>query len=160
MNIQPNITVKRRLSAPGRRKSFGIELKPMQSHNAPEKDPRKLLVEDDRSVDRPNASILKENQLSRKRNLRAPGRVSEAKTGTSINTKFRAPVRQAKSADRVKGYTCRECERFAELLRSEKVNEFIVQAASRHRYFCAPTATPANLWEPWEIESTPLTLHN
>lgn len=92
--------------------------------------------------------------------LRASGRkaLREMTAEPAQGQNFRAPVRTARPDEKIKGYTCPECEKFAALLRSEKVPEHVIQAASRHKYFCAPSSTPPNIWEPWQIDSYPSTV--
>ena len=53
-----------------------------------------------------------------------------------------------------KGYSCHECEKFALLLRGEYVSKSLIADASKHRFICAPTSTPQNIWEPWTIPLT------
>ena len=146
---------KRRLSAPGRRKSLGIELKPN--------------VETKRrggSTSGPHAHFLdampnNQGEENWQVGLLRPTTTDRPENPlVQANQNFRAPVRLTRVGERLIGHTCQECDRFAQLLRSEKVSESVIQAASKHRYFCAPSSTPANIWEPWEIESVPLTLLN
>ena len=193
LTIPGHISVKRRLSAPGRRRSIGLELKPESMSNKldklatmSDKPERKSLVSSDKRINPTNciphqhsvqASIsepepafvgMKEESHfhpgtapPKQLKLRATAREC-IKSMRSIVTKqnFRAPVRQAKDGEKVFGYTCPECEHFAQLLRNENVKESVIRAASTHKYFCAPTNSPQNLWEPWNIDSSPLTVVN
>ena len=145
---------KRRLSAPGRRKSLGIELKPNVKVKGPgsASGPHPLILDampNNKGEENWQVGLLRPTTTDRPENPLV-----------QANQNFRAPVRFARVGEHLRGYTCQECDRFAHLLRSEKVSESVIQAASKHRYFCAPSSTPANIWEPWEIESVPLTLLN
>ena len=192
------LNIKRRLSAPGRRKSEGIELKPENvlksskavatfvssamptsakrtrhsiasivadkhnrevSHCTSSVDPmRRRSVSDAQTTDSVSLS-LDESVSVENFKFRASAIGS---TITKIVTKdapnFRAPIRSARSDETVTSYPCDECRRFADLLRSESVCESVIKAAFKHRYFCAPTNTPPNLWEPWDLNTLPLSL--
>ena len=163
----------RRLSAPGRRRSFGIELKAsaatLSSSNrniaSPDASPTKALraplphAEAHDPPTRPTTPAADHPTIAAPVRLRAPARgATKSKLEALQKQNFRAPIREARPGDQIVGYTCPECEAFAELLRSEKVHDSVIQAASRHRYFCAPSSTPPNLWEPWQIDSYPSSL--
>lgn len=152
--------VKRRLSAPGRRKSAGIELKPITGEVRVQSKNGIRDCHDFLDFKKADSKASVENAPHSGGILKARARVMSKNNKPLCVPNFRAPAREIRSGEYLKGYTCKECERFAELLRSENVHEDMIQAASRHRYFCAPCDTPANLWEPWEIVSTPLTLPN
>ena len=187
--------VRRRLSAPGGRKSVGIVLKPevpAQSNTTvdPCKIPglilkRRLLSVDSAcksfdEVDRDSKafpskllSIRSKETVdyvergSAKRRSEPSGsirfRASARESSSSVRSvpsisKFRGPIRLLQSGETLESYPCSECQRFADLLKAECVPEGILKAAFKHRYFCAPTSTPPNLWEPWDLSALPSSL--
>lgn len=175
------VIVKRRLSAPGRRKSIGLELKaesrPVSSPKSCRKFPHrqaletgakgeinrvtKLAIQDDWIA---TSTLVMSVRASGKTlpdvKVRATARASLRTQGkdknATYNFNFRAPQRLLKGAEKASGFTCPDCEKFAALLRSEKVKECVIEAASKHRYLCAPNDSPPNLWEPWSIDSSPV----
>ena len=90
--------------------------------------------------------------------MRAKGKdkrkLQTSKENESTTKNFRAPARERQTGEAVAGYQCGECQRFSELLKREKVDTRVLSEMSRHKYFCAPTASPPNLWEPWEFSPT------
>ena len=168
--------VKRRLSAPGRRRSTGLELKPERKEESfaksepPLSDTRYQPPEPSKFVDsmctkaigctkpfeHENIHPVRSPQVMR---LRASARksIKSLQAESAPKQNFRAPAREARPGDRVQAYSCPECAKFTQLLKSERLSSSVIQAASRHRMFCAPSLTPPNLWDPWKIESSPLT---
>ena len=161
------LPVKRRLSAPGRRKSVGIELKPDKlisskpcSSSGKENVERIPSLQGIGLEDRPlkiEYSKLNtgESNIQGSYKVKASGRESRKALKAKVvpRQNFRAPVREAKEGEVLQGYTCSDCAKFAALLRSENVPSSIIEAASKHKYFCAPSSTPPNIWEPWTIDS-------
>ncbi len=177
------IIIKRRLSAPGRRKSTGLELKPESKSSVTKKiyiKARNMVspasctgvngnVDNDgarkdrfSSLTSPANPNHVEQQSSFSDNssmkLRATARASikSRKAEPHMRSNFRAPVRMLAEGETPLGFTCTDCLKFVELMRNENVKENVIQAVSRHRYMCEPKDSPANLWQPWEIDSSPV----
>jgi hypothetical protein len=175
------VIVKRRLSAPGRRKSFGLELKaesrPVSSPKSCGKFPHRQALETgiNGKINRVTQLSIQDDCIARsalvmsvrasdktlpdvkvRATARASLRTQVKDKNATCNFNFRAPQRMLKGAEKAKGFTCPDCEKFAALLRSEKVKECVIEAASKHRYLCAPNDSPPNLWEPWTIDSSPI----
>ena len=141
----------RRLSAPGRRRNDACVLKLVRKDTSFSSG-----IPHSSSSKYPSRSPLREANLMVQPVLhRASGRAAlkAMKEERSHPHNFRAPVRESRPGEHVKGYTCGECEKFAELLRSENVHKSVIEACSRHKFFCEPSSTPPNLWAPWEIDS-------
>lgn len=163
-------SVKRRISVSG--KSGIPKIRPAISEATPDRSVSCAVIRPTESssrihIDRSGSSLQTEDNSkigaaakAVSIRLRASGRkaLREMTADPTQAQNFRAPVRTARPGEKVKGYTCPECETFAALLRSEKVPEHVIQASSRHKLFCAPSSTPPNIWEPWQIDSYPSTV--